>query len=133
MTTITIEADAWQVAGLAHATAAYNAAQPTVDEVEPTPLTEAEYAQQVFGSALTSYSRARSIITSAAFVLRFTPAEFAGIVAAAAVSPAVAGYLAEVTNSPTVNLRHEIVTGGLAAIEAAGLIAPGRAAQLVAP
>lgn len=133
MADLTITMNAWQVAGLRAATAKFNAEQPEVDGVKPADITEQEYAQRVFGAALDSYALPVSKIFSGDFILRFTSDEYRGIVAAAQASPAVASYLTQVRESPTVNLRHELVTGGIAALVGAGLLTAERAAVILAP
>jgi len=72
------------------------------------------------------------VLTSAAFVQRFTAAENGAIRAAAEQSPEVASLLKEVVDSPTVVLTDPRIPPGLAMLTAAGLLAQGRAAEIIA-
>jgi hypothetical protein len=72
------------------------------------------------------------VLTSAAFVQRFTAAENGAIRAAAEQSPEVASLLKEVVDSPTVVLTDPRIPPGLAMLTAAGLLAQGRAAEIMA-
>lgn len=127
MTALTITMTAAQAAGLAKVVAEFNAQHPD-DE----PLTPQQYAQQVFGAALDSYAD-RVSVTASAFILRFTGDEIKAIRAAALQSPQLQAYLDELQSSSNVRLFHPSVAGGLQALEAAGLIAAGRAAEIMTP
>ena len=72
------------------------------------------------------------VVTSGAFVQRFTAAENGAIRAAAEQSPEVASLLKEVVDSPTVVLTDPRIPPGLAMLTAAGLLAEGRAAEIMA-
>lgn len=72
------------------------------------------------------------VLTSAAFVQRFTAVENGAIRAAAEQSPEVASLLKEVVDSPTVVLTDPRIPPGLAMLTAAGLLAEGRAEEIQA-
>jgi hypothetical protein len=72
------------------------------------------------------------VLTSAAFVQRFTPAEYGAIRAAATQSAEVANLIGELVNSPLVVLTDPRIGPGLAMLTAAGLLAEGRAQEIVA-
>ena len=72
------------------------------------------------------------VITSAAFVVRFTPEEYTAIVAAAEGHPDVAGYIAELVNRPYVPLTDPRLRPAVEALAAAGLIAADRVDAIVA-
>jgi hypothetical protein len=72
------------------------------------------------------------VITSAAFIARFTPQEYGGILAAAEVDEAVAGLLATLLAEPIVNFKDPRLAPGLEQLAAAGLIAPERVPELLA-
>ena len=72
------------------------------------------------------------LITSAAFVSRFTPAEYGAVLAAAEQSPEVAALIAELTSSPLVALDDPRLEPGLTLLAAAGLIAAERVPELLA-
>ena len=72
------------------------------------------------------------VLTSAAFVQRFSAAEYGAIRAAATQSAEVASLIGELVNSPTVVLTDPRIPPGLAMLTAAGLLAEGRAAEIMA-
>jgi hypothetical protein len=72
------------------------------------------------------------VLTSAAFVQRFTPAEYGAIRAAATQSAEVANLIGELVDSPMVVLTDPRIPPGLAMLTAAGLLAEGRAAEIMA-
>jgi hypothetical protein len=72
------------------------------------------------------------LITSSAFIRRFTPPEYGAILAAAEQSPQVAALVDELINSPTVALDDPRLEPGLQALAAAGLIAAERIPALLA-
>jgi hypothetical protein len=72
------------------------------------------------------------VLTSAAFVQRFTAAEYGAIRAAATQSAEVASLIGELVDSPMVVLTDPRIPPGLAMLTAAGLLAEGRAAEIVA-
>jgi hypothetical protein len=118
------------LSGIAAATAVYNA---TLGEgVDP--LTPEQYLQTVAEGWAASYADQYEvgIISSAAFVLRFTPEEIAQIQAVAQVSPEVAGYLSSVVESKRVFLWIPEVTGGLDALVQAGLLTQERRDAILA-
>lgn len=82
------------------------------------------------------------LLTSAAFVQRFTPAEYGAILAASVppedatpeeleVASAVASLVTELTSSPMVSLDDPRLGPGLGLLVSAGLIAPERVAELL--
>jgi hypothetical protein len=72
------------------------------------------------------------LITSAAFVSRFTPAEYGAVLAAAEQSPEVAALIGELTGSPLVALDDPRLEPGLQLLAAAGLITAERVPELLA-
>lgn len=71
------------------------------------------------------------VITSAAFIRRFTATEYAIIMAAAEQSPEVAALVDELTASPNVALYDPRLEPGLQQLAAAGLIASERIPELL--
>lgn len=71
------------------------------------------------------------VITSAAFIRRFTATEYATILAAAEQSPDVAALVDELTASPNVALNDPRLGPGLQQLAAAGLIASERIPELL--
>jgi hypothetical protein len=71
-------------------------------------------------------------ITQLAFMRRFTDAERLAIRAAAKSSPQVEDYLDLLSKSQDVTLTDELTVAGVQALEAAGLIAAGRAVEILA-
>lgn len=66
------------------------------------------------------------------FLSRFTPAERAAIRTAGQTNATIADYVAMVSAAPMVTLTDALTTTGVNALETAGLIAAGRAAQILA-
>ena len=71
-----------------------------------------------------------AVLTSAAFVQRFTAAEYGAIRAAAEQSAEVNGLIQQLIDSPTVVLSDPRILPALELLTAAGLLAPGRAAEI---
>lgn len=72
------------------------------------------------------------VITSAAFIARFTPAEYGAILEAAETNEGVAALIAELTSSPKVAFDDPRLAPGLALLVAEGLIEPERLPTLLA-
>lgn len=72
------------------------------------------------------------VITSAAFIRRFTATEYGAILAAAEESPEVAALVDGLTASPNVALNDPRLEPGLQQLAAAGLIAEERIPELLA-
>jgi len=127
MITVTIS-DTLREQGVQAAANAFNAANP--DQW----VSAEGYLQQVVDSAALSYANQFKVgvISSGAFVLRFTPAEYGGIETAAQTDPIIAGFLARVTESNEVVLYAEEVTMGLDYLVAQGLLTAERAAEILA-
>lgn len=66
------------------------------------------------------------------FLRLFTDPELAAILVAANQSPMVAVYQYKLSQAPSVRLDDPDLVAGLPALEALGLIGPGRAAQILA-
>jgi hypothetical protein len=66
------------------------------------------------------------------FLRLFTSEELANILAAAETNPLVAVYQYKLANSTVVSLSDPDVVNGLPLMELAGLLAPGRAVQILA-
>ena len=71
-------------------------------------------------------------ITSAAFIARFTPPEYAAIMAAAETMPEVKAEIDTLVAEPMVNFYDSRVLAGLQQLEAAGLIDAARIPVLMA-
>jgi hypothetical protein len=71
-----------------------------------------------------------AVLTSAAFVQRFTAAEYGAIRAAAEQSAEVNGLIQQLIDSATVVLSDPRILPALELLTAAGLLAPGRAAEI---
>lgn len=71
------------------------------------------------------------VITNAAFVRRFTLAEYAGILTAAEQNPQVAGLVEELLNEPYVIRDDPRLEPALMLLVAAGLLAAERVAELL--
>lgn len=72
------------------------------------------------------------VLTSAGFVQRFTPAEYGAIRAAADQSAEVAELVQQLLESPMVTLTDPRIAPGLAMLTAVGLLAEGRAEEIMA-
>ena len=72
------------------------------------------------------------VITSAAFITRFTPQEYAGILAAAEVSPEIKALLDTLLAEPVVNFADPRLAPGVQQLADAQLIAPERVDVLLA-
>ncbi len=72
------------------------------------------------------------VITSAAFIARFTPDEYAGILAAAETDATVGGLLATLLSEPLVNFDDPRLAPGLQVLVDAELLAPERVTVLLA-
>lgn len=70
--------------------------------------------------------------TKKQFLLRFTPVEYGAIKAAVLVSHEIDYYWALFTNSDSVDKTDPVTIAGINALEAAGLLAVGRAAGILA-
>lgn len=66
------------------------------------------------------------------FLSRFTPAERAAIRTASMANGTIADYVAMVSASKSVVLTDDLTVTGVQALEAAGLIAAGRGAEILA-
>lgn len=66
------------------------------------------------------------------FLRLFTDAELAGLLVAATQYPQVAVYQYKLDQAPSVRLTDPDILAGLPALEALGLLGPGRAAQILA-
>lgn len=119
--------DANQLLGLERALAAQNAARST-------PLTEAEFVQGLVVDQCAAFAQQHLVMSINAldFQMRFTAAERVAIRTAAQTNGAIADYLGLLAAAPTVNLTDPISIAGVQALEAATLIAQGRAAQILA-
>jgi len=72
------------------------------------------------------------IITGAAFVARFTPAEYGDILTAAATNPEVQGLLDQLLDSPNVALDDPRLKPGLALLVSEDLLDAARPAEILA-
>jgi len=72
------------------------------------------------------------IITGAAFVSRFTPAEYGAILTAAATNPEVQGLLDQLFDSPNVALDDPRLEPGLALLVSEDLLDAARPAEILA-
>jgi len=89
-------------------------------------------AVQAVTFAVTEADRATPArITRLQFLLRFTDAEMQAIVAAADASPALKAALLKWQTAEGIMLTDPVTQAGVQALEIAGLIEPGRAAQIL--
>jgi hypothetical protein len=72
------------------------------------------------------------LLTSGAFIQRFTAQEYGAILAAADQSPDVAALIEQLVSSPLVALDDPRLEPGLQQLVAAGLLAPQRVPELLA-
>lgn len=72
-----------------------------------------------------------NVITSDAYVALFTPAEQAAVIAAAQANPAIAADLAMCVQAGVLDLTQPEVTGGMAALVAAGCVSQANAALIL--
>lgn len=119
--------DANQILGLQRALDAQNATRST-------PLTTQEFVQGfvIDYCANLASQHLNSRIEPFDFLNRFTPAERAAIRTAALTNGALADYVAMVSAAKTVVLTDQLTVTGVQSLETAGLIAAGRAAQILA-
>lgn len=118
--------DAAQVLGLQRALAAQNA-------VRNVPLTESEFVQGLVTDMCAGFAQQHLVtnITQLAFLRRFTDAERVAIRTAAKSNAQVEDYLDLLAKSQDVDLTDPLTVGGVQALEAGGLIATGRAAEIL--
>lgn len=126
--TVTV-GDGAQAAALDRAIALYN-------ERNSPPLTAHDLVQRIVSGQLDALvqSHLKTKIRPVDFLQRFTLEERAAIRSTAKTNPQVEDYLqmlAAVGNAE-LDLTHPLTTAGVQALEAAGLIAAGRAAQILA-
>jgi hypothetical protein len=126
MITVTIS-DTLREQGVQAAANAYNAANP--DQW----VSAEQYMQMVVDSAALSYGTQYKvgIISSGDYVLRFTAAENAAIVAAAETDPLIAGLLARVRESAEVVLYAPEVVQGVGYLVMLELLTAERAAEIL--
>jgi hypothetical protein len=105
-----------------------NAGKPPNERVTPQQFMQDEMDN--FAKVLADYEKI-AIVTSLGFVQRFTPMEYATIRAAAEQNPEVGGLVAQLIEAPTVNLADPRIPPALALLTTAGLLAPGRAEEIV--
>lgn len=134
--TITVTlTDPLQLAGAQAATDAFNAAtSPNADGTPATPITAQQYVQQAMERAALSWRDQYAVdrVTSGAFVLRFTQAEYDAISTAAQTDPAVAGFMQRVNESPFVWLGSAEVQQAMAYVVSLGLVTQARADEVLA-
>ena len=89
-------------------------------------------AVQAVSFAVTDADRATPArLTRLQFLMRFTDAEMQAIVAAADASPALKAALLKWQTAEGITLTDAVTQAGVQALEIAGLIEPGRAAQIL--
>ena len=106
-----------------------NAGKPPNEQVTPQEFMQDEMNN--LAKVLADYEKI-AIVTSLGFVQRFTAQEYATIRAAAEQNPEVGGLVAQLIEAPTVNLADARIPPALALLTAAGLLASGRAEEIVA-
>lgn len=96
-------------------------------------LTVEELALQFVESAGFNYANLFKIglLTSAAFVQRFSAQEYGAILAAADQNQQIGGLVMELINSPFVALDDPRLPPGLALLVSAGLLAPDRPEEIL--
>lgn len=96
------------------------------------------YAEWLLGQDGDRFADANNygVVTSAAFVARFTPTEYASVLAASEAqdtdADSVKALLDELTAAETVELDDQRVTDGLALLVSMELLAPERPAEITA-
>lgn len=105
-----------------------------VYNVSNQPISQNEFMQKLIDGQLDGLVAAylKTNLTKLEFLNRFTAEERIGIRAAAQASPAIADYLAMLDAAQDVSLIDPRTIGGAQALEAAGLIGAGRAAEILA-
>lgn len=124
--TVSVTAPA-KVAALTKAAQAYNASAAQ-------PLSLGEFLQKLVDGQLDGLVKAYLVtqLTKLAFLNRFTPEERIAIRAAAEQSPAIHDYLEMLDAAQDVELTDPRTIGGVQALEASGLLAEGRGAEILA-
>jgi hypothetical protein len=124
--TITVAEGSARRLALTRAMDAYNARNP--------PITEQNLLQKLVDGQLDSLvaSYVTTTLSKLDFLNRFTVDERVAIRTAAQSNAQVADYLGLLDAAQTVDLTDARTTAGVQALEAAGLIAQGRAAQILA-
>lgn len=112
--------------GLARALAAYNERNPQ--------LSQDEFVQKLVEGQLDALAKAyvSATLKKIDFLDRFTVAERVAIRQAAAVNAVVNDYLEQLAATADVSLTSQRTIAGVQALEAGGLIAPGRGAVILA-
>lgn len=124
--------DAVQTKALEKAAATQSSAQPKLEDGTDAPaITPEAYLSSVLASVLSSYSDQYLRVSSAAFVLRFAPAEIQAITAAGKANEQVAALLTELTEAQTVHTGSARVRGGIALLAQAGLLTQARASEIL--
>ncbi|MGZ5545085.1 MAG: hypothetical protein ACXWIU_10455 [Limisphaerales bacterium] len=97
------------------------------------PLTPEGFMQKLIDGQLANLvaSYVVTILTKRAFLERFTPAERVAIRTAAQSSVAIQDYLELVNVSDNIDLTYSTTIAGVQELETAGLIAAGRAAEIL--
>lgn len=127
--TITIAGNAQQIA-LDRARIAHNGSSISGGAE----LDAAAFLQRIVDQKLAEFAERFLVknVTRLAFLNRFTADERIGIRTAAAQSPAVHDYMAMLDAAQDVDLTDPRTIGGVQALEGAGLIGEGRAAEILA-
>jgi hypothetical protein len=120
--------DPKQQLGLQRALAAQNAQRST-------PLTTDEFVQGLVADICAAFAR-QHLVTQMDRITwlkeRFTQTERAAIRQAAMTNGGIADLCSLVDGATVVHFDDPVTIGGVAALEAAGLIAPGRGAEILA-
>lgn len=98
------------------------------------PISQSDFLQKLIDGQLDGLVAAYLVtkLTKLEFLNRMTSAERIAIRAAAAQSPAIHDYMAMLDAAQDVDLTDPRTIGGVQALEAAGLIGEGRAAEILA-
>lgn len=120
--------DGAKMVGLERALEQYNTMNPASNK------TQAEFLQWSIDNQLAEYARTftEPVITKREFLERFTAEERVAIRTAAQGSIAIQDYLELVNVSDSIDLTYATTKGGVQALEASGLLAEGRAADILA-
>jgi hypothetical protein len=121
-------AEGARITALNKALAAYNASHYDA------PLSATQFVQKMVDGQVNSLVASYLVTTVSrlAFMQRFTAEERVAIRTAAQSSPAIEDYLQMLNVSEQVDLTHALTVSGVQQLEAAGLIAAGRAAEILA-
>jgi hypothetical protein len=105
-----------------------NQSRPPGNQITPQQFLQGEMDN--LAAVLADYEKI-AVVTSLGFVQRFTPQEYAAIRAAADQSEKLGAIVEKLIQAPTIVLTDPRIAPALALLTSAGLLAPGRAEEIV--